>query len=302
LNKKTCHNVSAGILAKMQFTILIIALSLLYYGNALPSRPYWDHTAKPPVKSTPNSKTNTSIYQAIYQAPKSIKALLRAVNAILALSEAEESSFSKTDQNQSITNALLLEEAVVDDGVGAVVVVVAVVNSCKLDEFNKYEEAAAKADVSTARWVNGVTPVGTLNGSNVKNLEGVSMGRIGVDESNNSDLMLSSALDIVTTFNVLGLVKKIFRSIKEVLLFAGESAALEQFCVAEGIFESSELNESSASRSSPDENVPGCGVHRHTGKCSSRSISNSIFLSSSRSDSSFNRLCSINNCSTSLKR
>ncbi|KRY67561.1 hypothetical protein T4B_12210, partial [Trichinella pseudospiralis] len=225
LNKKTCHNVSAGILAKMQFTILIIALSLLYYGNALPSRPYWDHTAKPPVKSTPN-----------------------------------------------------------------------------LDEFNKYEEAAAKADVSTARWVNGVTPVGTLNGSNVKNLEGVSMGRIGVDESNNSDLMLSSALDIVTTFNVLGLVKKIFRSIKEVLLFAGESAALEQFCVAEGIFESSELNESSASRSSPDENVPGCGVHRHTGKCSSRSISNSIFLSSSRSDSSFNRLCSINNCSTSLKR
>ncbi|KAL1229772.1 Transforming growth factor beta regulator [Trichinella spiralis] len=38
----------------MQFTILIIALSVLCYGNALPSRPYWDHTAKPPVKSTPN--------------------------------------------------------------------------------------------------------------------------------------------------------------------------------------------------------------------------------------------------------
>ncbi|KRX91363.1 hypothetical protein T4E_781 [Trichinella pseudospiralis] len=296
----------------MQFTILIIALSLLYYGNALPSRPYWDHTAKPPVKSTPNVICDACAehdYNCLIICKENalkVKDQHQHLPSDIPSTEIDQSTAQgckcNSGTNQSITNALLLEEAVVDDGVGAVVVVVAVVNSCKLDEFNKYEEAAAKADVSTARWVNGVTPVGTLNGSNVKNLEGVSMGRIGVDESNNSDLMLSSALDIVTTFNVLGLVKKIFRSIKEVLLFAGESAALEQFCVAEGIFESSELNESSASRSSPDENVPGCGVHRHTGKCSSRSISNSIFLSSSRSDSSFNRLCSINNCSTSLKR
>ncbi|KRX38647.1 hypothetical protein T02_1324 [Trichinella nativa] len=225
----------------MQFTILIIALSVLCYGNALPSRPYWDHTAKPPVESTPNVMCDAC---------------------------------AEHDYNCL---------------------------SCKLDEFSKYEEAAAKADVSTSRWVNGVTPVGTLNGSNVKNFEGVcSMGRIGVDESNNSDLKLSSALDIVTTFKVLGLGKKIFRPVREVLPFAGESAALGQFCVAEGKFESSELNESNASRSSPDENVPGSGVHRHTGKCSSKSSSNSIFLSSNRSDSSFNRRCSINNCSTSL--
>ncbi|KRY21824.1 hypothetical protein T12_2545 [Trichinella patagoniensis] len=296
----------------MQFTILIIALSVLCYGNALPSRPYWDHTAKPPVENTPNvmcdacaehdynclviCKENALKIKGQDQhspTPKSIKVLLIAAAAILAMSEAEE----------FMTNALLLEEAV-DDDVGAVVVVVVVmvvVKSCKLDEFSKYEEAAAKADVSTSRWVNGVTPVGTLNGSNVKNFEGVcSMGRIGVDESNNSDLKLSSALDIVTTFKVLGLGKKIFRPVREVLPFAGESAALGQFCVAEGKFESSELNESNASRSSPDENVPGSGVHRHTGKCSSKSSSNSIFLSSNRSDSSFNRRCSINNCSTSL--
>ncbi|KRZ76765.1 hypothetical protein T10_13044 [Trichinella papuae] len=260
----------------MQFTILIIAVSLLCYGNALPSRPYWDHTAKPPVKSTPNVICDAC-----------------AEHDYNCLIICKENALNIKSQDQSDKPSIEIDQSTAH-GCNC--------NSGNLEEFNKYEEAVAKADVSTARWVNGVTPVGTLNGSNVKNLEGVSMGRIGVDESNNSDLMLSSVLDIVTTFNVLGLVKKIFRSIREVLLFAGESATLEQFCVAEGKFESSELNESNASRSSPDENVPGCGVHRHTGKCSSKSNSNSIFLSSNRSDSSFNRLCSINNCSTSLKR
>ncbi|KRZ12761.1 hypothetical protein T11_2204 [Trichinella zimbabwensis] len=136
-----CHTSKNAVHGMCSNDILIIAVSLLCYGNALPSRPYWDHTAKPPVKSTPNV-----ICDACAE---------HDYNCLIICKENAVKIKSQDQSNQSITNALLLDEAVVDDddGVGAVVVVVggAVVNSCKLEEFNKYEEAVAKADVSTAR-------------------------------------------------------------------------------------------------------------------------------------------------------